>query len=170
MYDRTGSIEDSEQLSGDQFDSLYAFYRDLYAPITEEDLDRASAEFRGSPAERADVLRYYRRFEGDMGKLFMFVMCSDAGRDSHRFMDIVDAGIEAGEVERNKRYTAWAKRTAKRPRPADPLAPLPKAKKGGDEAGGSEAALVAQIRWAEPRGATSRGHELLACVQCPPLP
>jgi hypothetical protein len=30
LYDETGSLEDSEQLSGDAFDNLYEYYRAMY--------------------------------------------------------------------------------------------------------------------------------------------
>jgi DnaJ family protein C protein 9 len=149
VYDRTGSLEDSEQLSGDQFDSLYAFYRDMYTPVTEADLDAFHLKYRGSEEERAEVLRYYARYRGNMGLVFMSVMCSDPDRDSHRFMDIVDAAVAAGEAAApSKNYKAWAKKTAALPRPADPLAPPKKEKAKGKKGGGgdSEAALVAQIR------------------------
>lgn len=32
-YDETGSLEDSERLSGQDFDSLYEFYRSVYKKV-----------------------------------------------------------------------------------------------------------------------------------------
>lgn len=34
MYDQTGSIEDSEELAGEEFNRLYEFYRSMYAPVS----------------------------------------------------------------------------------------------------------------------------------------
>lgn len=34
--------------------------------VTEEDIDKFHQGYRGSQEERADVLRYYRQFQGDM--------------------------------------------------------------------------------------------------------
>ncbi len=39
VYDTTGSMSDSEQLSGQSFDDLYSFYRTMFAKITEEDIE-----------------------------------------------------------------------------------------------------------------------------------
>lgn len=148
-YDRTGSLQDSEGLSSGQFDSLYAFYRDLYKPVTEDDIDTFSAQHRGSAEEEAEVLQYYTRFQGDMNTVFQWVVLSGPKKDSHRFMDLVDTAINAGEAKRYKQYTIWAKKVSATPRPADPLAP-PKKKKNAKKAAGksSELALVDQIRCA----------------------
>ena len=95
------------------------------------------------------MLQYYARFRGDMACVFEFVMCSYAKRDSHRFMDLIDAAIAEGRAKRYKQYTAWAEKVAAKPRPSDPLAP-PKAKaKRGSKRGAvlqDEGALVAAIR------------------------
>lgn len=34
VYDQTGSLEDSDELAGEQFDSLYKYYRGLYRKVT----------------------------------------------------------------------------------------------------------------------------------------
>ena len=85
--------------------------------VTEADIAAFENSYRGGEEEASDVLRYYAKYEGHMGKLFQCVMCSDPARDSHRFMDLIDAAISEGRVERFKRYSAWAKRTAAKPRP-----------------------------------------------------
>ena len=33
LYDQTGSLEDSDELAGEQFDSLYEYYRGLYHEV-----------------------------------------------------------------------------------------------------------------------------------------
>lgn len=82
-------------------------------------------------------------------QVFEWVMCSDEGADSHRFMDLLDAAIQAKEVPSFAKYASWAKRVAARPRPK-PGAGAGKAgskgKKAGKSSGGDEAALVAAIR------------------------
>ncbi|KAL4441248.1 hypothetical protein ABPG77_011485 [Micractinium sp. CCAP 211/92] len=150
VYDQTGSIEDSEELAGEEFNRLYEFYRSMYAPVTEEDLHAFHESFRGSEEERAELLKYYRQFKGDMSKVFEWVMCSDEAADSHRFMDVLDAAIQAKEAPSFAKYAAWAKRVAARPRPK-PGSGSGKAGGRGKKAGkagkaGDEAALVAAIR------------------------
>jgi len=34
VYDQTGSLEDSDELAGELFDSLYKYYRGLYRKVT----------------------------------------------------------------------------------------------------------------------------------------
>ena len=66
VYDQTGSLDDAEHLSGENFDDLYSYYRDLYKEVTKADIDQFASEFRGSDEEAAEVLQYYERFQGDM--------------------------------------------------------------------------------------------------------
>lgn len=33
MYDRTGSVEDSEELAGGKFNDLYDYYRGMFAQV-----------------------------------------------------------------------------------------------------------------------------------------
>lgn len=83
-------------------------------------------------------------------QVFEWVMCSDEAADSHRFMDVLDAAIQAKEAPSFAKYAAWAKRVAARPRPK-PGSGSGKAGGRGKKAGkagggGDEAALVAAIR------------------------
>ena len=34
MYDHTGSVDDAEELAGEQFNALYEYYRSVYAPVS----------------------------------------------------------------------------------------------------------------------------------------
>ena len=36
VYEKTGSLEDSEELAGDKFNDLYEFYRSMYKEVTED--------------------------------------------------------------------------------------------------------------------------------------
>lgn len=33
MYDQTGSVDDAEELAGEQFNELYNYYRSMYAKV-----------------------------------------------------------------------------------------------------------------------------------------
>ena len=74
VYDETGRTEDAE-LSGDSFKNLYEYYRGVYRAVTDDDVDAFFRTYRGSEEERADVVAAYAKFHGDMGKVFMWVMC-----------------------------------------------------------------------------------------------
>ena len=66
VYDQTGDLSDAEELSGQNFEDLYSYYRDLYKKVTEADIEQFAADFRGSEEEAAEVLQYYERFQGNM--------------------------------------------------------------------------------------------------------
>ncbi|PRW57170.1 chaperone dnaJ 6 [Chlorella sorokiniana] len=159
VYDQTGSVEDSEELAGEKFNELYNYYRAMYAKVTEDDLEQFHTSFKGGEEERAELLKYYSQFKGDMAKVFEWVMCSDEAADAHRFMDILEAAVKAKEVPSFPKYTTWAKKVAAKPRPKPGAA----GKKGGGKKGGKagsskddgEAALIAQIR-ARQAGAMQR--------------
>ncbi|DBA80045.1 TPA: hypothetical protein ACH3X2_007538 [Trebouxia sp. C0005] len=146
VYDQTGSLDDSDELAGEQFDSLYKYYRGLYRKVTEEDLDSFQADYRGSEEEAADLLQMYARFKGNMDTVFQWQICSDSKMDSHRFKDCIQNAISSEKVKRYKTFTAWAKDVDARPAPKNPLA---KRKKKAGQAD-SEQALVAAIRGKAP--------------------
>lgn len=149
VYDRTGSLQDCEDLvQGDNFQELYEAFREALK-VTEDDIDSFSVTYRGSAEERSDLLRFYGQFGGNMARVFDWLMLSRPELDSHRFRDTIEAAIAAGEVKRLKPYKAWAAKVASTPPPSsDPLAPPPKKKKGKGAAGssGDELALVAAIK------------------------
>jgi DnaJ homolog subfamily C member 9 len=67
-------------------------------------------KYKKSDEEKDDLLAAYEEFEGDMDKIYESVMLSDVQEDDARFREIIDAAIEAGEVESFPTYT---KETAK---------------------------------------------------------
>jgi len=146
IYDQTG--ETDEDLMGEKFTEVYDYFRAMYKQVTSEDLDNFYDAYRGSDEERADLLRHYSEFKGDMGKVFEWLMCSDPDLDSHRFMDAIQAAIDAGDVQKHKRFSTWAKQVAQRPQPSNPLAKRSSKKSQG---GSGQLALpgsnaLAQIR------------------------
>lgn len=147
VYDETGRTEDAE-LSGDSFKNLYEYYRGVYRAVTEDDVDAFFRTYRGSEEERADVVAAYAKFHGDMGKVFMWVMCSDEAKDAHRFADAVDAAVADGSAPLYKTFEDWARRVRAKPAPKDPLAeprkPANTKKKGKDDATGLAALILAR--------------------------
>lgn len=143
VYDQTGSLDDSEELAGEQFESLYKYYRTLYRKVSDEDIENYEAEYRGSEQEAEELLELYTSHRGHMDTVLQWQVCSDSKLDSHRFMDTIESAITKGKVKRYKQYTAWAKEVASRPAPKNPLAK--KAKKTRNKEN-SQQALVAAIR------------------------
>ena len=120
MYDETGRVDDAE-FGGEEFETLYRYYRSVYKKVETDDILDFEKTYRGSDEERKDVLEYYEQFEGDMTKVFAWVMCSEEADDSHRFADVVDAAIRAKDVREYDVYTKWAKEIRKKKAPKDPL-------------------------------------------------
>jgi DnaJ family protein C protein 9 len=120
VYDETGRTEDAE-LSGDSFKNLYEYYRGLYRKVTEDDVDAFFQTYRGSEEERQDVVNAYEKFQGDMSKVFMWVMCSEEAKDAHRFADMVTDAIADGSATSFEAFTEWARRVRLKPAPKDPL-------------------------------------------------
>ena len=91
-------------------------------------------------------------------QVFAWQICCEPANDSHRFMDAIDAAIEAGHVSRYTAYSRWSTATAKQPRPRSPLARKKKRKQKTDES-----ALVAQIRRAPHPSSHAGTPPCLAC-------
>lgn len=105
-----------------------------------------------------------------MIKVFMWVMCSDEKLDSHRFAEVIDAAVAAGEVTESEKFSKWAAAVRKRPAPADPLKPRASTKKktkgggGGAGGGGGDGDLMALIQQRQAvRG--SQANDLFASLE-----
>jgi len=151
-YDRTGSLDAAEGLSGESFDELYSYFRDKFKEVTPADLDDYESQFRGSPEERRELFELYARFRGSMEKVFEWLVCSDPARDSHRFAADIRRGIAAKELESHPGFERWckAKVDGKAPPAEDPLKPRPRAAEmeaaSKKKKGGSVSSLALQIR------------------------
>ncbi|XP_022550985.1 chaperone protein dnaJ 6 isoform X1 [Brassica napus] len=119
VYDQTGSIDDAD-LSGDVVDNLRDYFKAMYKKVTEEDIEEFEANYRGSESEKKDLIELYTKFKGKMSRLFCSMLCSDPKLDSHRFKDIIDEAIAAGEVKSTKAYKKWAKEISEIKPPTSP--------------------------------------------------
>lgn len=85
-YDQTGSVEDTEALTGDQFDSLYDYYRNIYKKVSEDEINEIEMQYRGSEEEKQDVLKYYSQLKGNMDQVQTYLeQCSRS--DAHSCLD-----------------------------------------------------------------------------------
>lgn len=125
-YDTTGSTEESLDLDDDDF-NWSDFFRELYDnAVTDEKINDFATEYKGSEEERDAVLEAYEKHKGSMTKVYQEVMLSDMVEDEDRFREIIDAAIEAEEVEAWKKYTQESE-SARRKRIANA-----KKQKGGE--------------------------------------
>ncbi|AES81403.1 putative DnaJ domain-containing protein [Medicago truncatula] len=119
LYDQTGCIDDDD-LAGD-VQNLHAFFKTMYKKVTEADIEEFEANYRGSDSEKNDLIELYKKYKGNMKRLFCSMLCSDAKLDSHRFKDILDEAIAAGELKATKAYQKWAKEVSETKPPTSPL-------------------------------------------------
>lgn len=149
VYDSTGDLEAADSLTGEQFDSLYKYYREVYAKVSENDIAAFEESYRGSEEESNDLLAHYTKFRGNMNKVFSWQMCSYPELDSHRFSDILQEAIQNRSVTHYASFTKWADAVGKKPRPKNPLKTLArhKKRKGGKN---EDMALIAAIQQRQP--------------------
>ncbi|MED6110561.1 Chaperone protein dnaJ 6 [Stylosanthes scabra] len=120
IYDETGCVDDAE-LAGDVVQNLHNYFRTMYKKVTEADIEEFEANYRGSDSETNDLIDLYKKCKGHMNRLFCSMLCSDPKFDSHRFKDILDEAIAAGELKETKAYKKWAKRISEIKPPTSPL-------------------------------------------------
>ncbi|XP_021282505.1 chaperone protein dnaJ 6 [Herrania umbratica] len=120
LYDQTGCIDDAD-LAGDVVQDLKDFFRAMYKKVTEADIEEFEANYRGSDSEKKDLIDLYKKCKGNMNKLFCSMLCSDPKLDSHRFKDMLDEAIAAGELKETKAYQKWAKKISQIKPPTSPL-------------------------------------------------
>ncbi|KAL4309549.1 hypothetical protein GQ457_01G013880 [Hibiscus cannabinus] len=120
VYDQTGCIDDAE-LAGDVVENLKTFFKAMYKKVTEADIEECQANYRGSESEKKDLIDLYKKCKGNMNKLFCSMLCSDPKLDSHRFKDLLDEAIAAGELKETKAYQKWAKKVSEIKPPTSPL-------------------------------------------------
>ncbi|KAK7244655.1 hypothetical protein RIF29_39480 [Crotalaria pallida] len=128
LYDQTGCVDDAD-LAGDVVQNLHEFFRTMYKKVTEADIEEFEANYRGSDSEKTDLIDLYKKCKGNMKRLFCSMLCSDPKLDSHRFKDILDEAIAAGELKPKKAYEKWAKEVSETKPPTSPLRRRPKPSK-----------------------------------------
>ncbi|MBA0734637.1 hypothetical protein Gogos_018537 [Gossypium gossypioides] len=120
VYDQTGCVDDAD-LAGDVVENLKTFFRAMYKKVTEADIEEFEVNYRGSDSEKKDLFDLYKKCKGNMNKLFCSMLCSDPKLDSHRFKDLLDEAIAAGELKETKAYRKWANKVSEMKPPTSPL-------------------------------------------------
>ncbi|KAJ4979665.1 hypothetical protein NE237_010445 [Protea cynaroides] len=119
LYDQTGCVDDADLL-GEGAQNMQEYFRTMYKKVTEADIEEFEANYRGSDSEVKDLKDLYQKYEGKMNRVFCSMLCSDPMLDSHRFKDILDEAIAAGELKETKAYHKWAQKVSETPLPTNP--------------------------------------------------
>ncbi|CAI0377104.1 unnamed protein product [Linum tenue] len=139
LYDQTGCVDDAD-LAGDVVQNLREFFRSMYKKVTEADIEEFEANYRGSDSEKNDLIELYKQCKGNMDRVFCSMLCSEPKLDSHRFKDILDEAISAGELKATKAYDKWSKKISRVKPPTSPLR-----RRGKSSTKDSESNLLAVI-------------------------
>ncbi|XP_010257272.1 PREDICTED: chaperone protein dnaJ 6 [Nelumbo nucifera] len=142
LYDQTGCVDDVD-LVGEVTQNLHDYFRTVYKKVTEADIEEFEANYRGSESEKKDLKDLYQKFKGNMDGLFCSMLCSDPKLDSHRFKDILDEAMAAGELKATKAYQKWSKQVSETEPPSDPLK---RRKKPNEQPESSLLAVISQRR------------------------
>ncbi|KAM7269921.1 hypothetical protein ACFE04_029135 [Oxalis oulophora] len=131
VYDQTGSIDDAE-LADEVVENLKEFFKAMYKKVTEADIEEFEANYRGSESEKKDLIELYKECKGNMDRLFCSMICSYPKLDSHRFKDIIDEAIAAGELKQRKAYKKWSQKISEIPPPTSPTRKRAKSSKSSE--------------------------------------
>ena len=115
-YDATGNTSESLDMEDDDF-NWADFFRAQYAElVTLEKIDGFKQEYQGSEEEKGDVLKAYKKYKGNLDKVFESIMLSNILDDEERFRNYIDTAIESKEVDAFKAYTEETERSKDRRR------------------------------------------------------
>lgn len=166
LYDETGitDADDPDAYSEDRCESLRAFYKAAFKPVTGDAIDELKKTYQGSEEEEAEVLSRYTEFEGDMEKLFGHVLLSEEAEDSARFSEMIERALEDGRLTvRYGRYETWRKKLSKKKKSKGTSTKKTTRKnKKNESAAGDFNDLAAAILAKRPRSESQTGLGALA--------
>jgi len=126
IYDETG--EDPDDDDGDISDvnkDWHAHWRRMFPAISEEMIRNFHATYAGSAQEKDDLKVFYDRFDGNMEKVFEWII-HQSEDDVERLQAMVEEMIEAGELTKTSTFTKTKltkrKKTQRRKRAAEEAA------------------------------------------------
>jgi len=105
QYDRSGRLDDVDDETTDDVaaGAWYDYWRDFFAPVTEEAVLAFEKSYRGSEEEKGDILRSYDVNKGNLDGVLSDIMCSTE-EDAPRFVKIIQKAIRAEEVKAHKKF------------------------------------------------------------------
>jgi DnaJ family protein C protein 9 len=149
QYDRTGTIP-SERYVKDEDISWNEYFDALFNKVTPEVIAEYEKTYRYSDLERQDVLKAYHQTKGSLLDIIDHVpLCSLD--DLERFETLIQDAIEAGEVEKFKKFPTvnkrdLAKRKSQAKKEAAEANKLQKEKKKQETEAQNQVSLEAQLK------------------------
>jgi DnaJ family protein C protein 9 len=100
LYDETGDISADEETR-----DWASHWRLLFKVITEEDVNDFFKTYKNSDEEKEDLKSIYVKHKGDMDSILEEMLSSSAVDDEERFKEIIKKLIDAGDVEKFRKFT-----------------------------------------------------------------
>ncbi|KAJ8904592.1 hypothetical protein NDN08_001110 [Rhodosorus marinus] len=105
LYDETGIVPGDED---DNFiptnpEDAYKYFRELYAKVTQEDIDNFEKKYRYSDEEKEDLMNFYGRFKGNVSQILAYIPYSEE-IDVLRYLSFYDEQIQGSLLKSTKKY------------------------------------------------------------------
>ena len=101
VYDETGEVDDSDAT---QLRNFMAFWRSVFPKFTKKDIDAFENKYKYSSEEKEDIKKYYLEFEGNMDKIFEWLMLAQISEEN-RYREVIQQMIDSEEVPPFKAFT-----------------------------------------------------------------
>lgn len=104
-YDRTG---DAEDIDVDEVTEWTEFFKSFTKDLDQSSIETFFKQYVGSKEERKELIDLYQKFEGDMTQVLQWQISADEDEDPFRFKAILEAAIDAKEIEEYAKFSDWA--------------------------------------------------------------
>lgn len=111
LYDEQGLIDGEDDFFS-QHKDWDQYFRDMFKKITKKDIDDFYSKYKDSVEEKADLLKYYDQFKGDLDLISETMISSDWNQDEVRFRKMLNELIEKGEIEKHDAFVNENKKKA----------------------------------------------------------
>jgi DnaJ family protein C protein 9 len=138
VYDETGTLDENNTLSEQDFDFWYGYFRNLFPKVTIADIDKLQTQYVGSEEEKNDIIAAYDKYEGDFHKLMEVIMFAEEGEEE-RICDIIETAIITGALKETKLYKKTKAAHMKK------ISSKKRKKQSKEESKDAEEALIAAI-------------------------
>ncbi|CAF0850434.1 unnamed protein product [Brachionus calyciflorus] len=104
IYDETGSVDGGDEFFGADIKDWEGHWRKMFKKVTTDDVDKFFENYRNSDEERADLLKFFEKYQGDMDLILQEMFSSDSLEDEPRFKEIINEAIKKGDAEEYEKF------------------------------------------------------------------
>ncbi|RNA07991.1 dnaJ -like protein [Brachionus plicatilis] len=112
IYDETGCVDGEDEFFGANVKNWEAHWRNMFKKVTTEDVDEFFEKYRTTDEEKNDLLKLYKKHEGNMDLILEEMFSQDSMEDEPRFKEIIREAIKNGHAEEYDNFTKESKKKA----------------------------------------------------------